>query len=660
VFFVLFFAFFKNVKGGNVKMKKRNSGITLIALVVTIIVLLILAGITISTLMGENGIISNSQNAKTQSVYEEARERMKLAYMAVRSEIATKTAKNGAYDATEDMGHLLYVAAQDLLTDKCYASYDGSVITLTYVDKAIDKGVIGSGKPEKEGWVSGTITVEEQSASFDFDEAAMTRSTQATKGITESTGETGGTEDPDDETETPEVTLSATTGEVEVESTLVLTATLNVTGDIVWSTSDATKATVAGSGENNLTGTVTGVSAGTVTITATYGEVSKTCEVTVKAKEVAGLQPGVKATENTEYENNGIAIIPTGFAIVPGLDDVSQGLVISDVEDDRTNIGNQFVWIPVDEGTYQRNTTYANTNTSAKAYDDTDYLPTGITVPTGKTEVEVETDLVESAGGFYIARFETGKETVNSVDKPVSKYQANVWKSISQTSAKSTAKTFINNNDVKSGLITGIQWDMTMAFISRETRTDGTGTATYDVTQYSSSRHVGSSVEKAGNNIADKVCNIYDLEGNAREYVAEKNSYSPGVPFVTRGGYYRDSNSASSRISNLGIADSYYSYRLALYVKAPEEKVNLISFTIEGYDETFYAEEGMDWQTWCADLEYNTKGAVIVGGSSLFYVFPTVGTTGMLISSSGQQHLTTIIKDGEHYKPGILAGGGSN
>ena len=76
-----------------------NKGITLIALVVTIIVLLILAGITISTLIGENGIISNSQDTKSQSVYAEAEERMKLAYMVVRSEIATKTAKNGAYDA---------------------------------------------------------------------------------------------------------------------------------------------------------------------------------------------------------------------------------------------------------------------------------------------------------------------------------------------------------------------------------------------------------------------------------------------------------------------------------------------------------------------------------------------------------------------------------
>ena len=40
--------------------KRRNQGITLIALVITIIVLLILAGITIASITGENGILRKS------------------------------------------------------------------------------------------------------------------------------------------------------------------------------------------------------------------------------------------------------------------------------------------------------------------------------------------------------------------------------------------------------------------------------------------------------------------------------------------------------------------------------------------------------------------------------------------------------------------------
>ena len=40
---------------------KKNKGITLIALVITIIVLLILAGVSIATLTGEDGLLTRSQ-----------------------------------------------------------------------------------------------------------------------------------------------------------------------------------------------------------------------------------------------------------------------------------------------------------------------------------------------------------------------------------------------------------------------------------------------------------------------------------------------------------------------------------------------------------------------------------------------------------------------
>ena len=52
------------------KLKKQVKGITLIALVVTIIVLLILAGVAISLTIGQNGIFARAQNAV--NVYEQA------------------------------------------------------------------------------------------------------------------------------------------------------------------------------------------------------------------------------------------------------------------------------------------------------------------------------------------------------------------------------------------------------------------------------------------------------------------------------------------------------------------------------------------------------------------------------------------------------------
>ena len=44
---------------------KNNKGITLVALVVTIVVLLILAGVSINLVLGNNGIIAKAKEAET-------------------------------------------------------------------------------------------------------------------------------------------------------------------------------------------------------------------------------------------------------------------------------------------------------------------------------------------------------------------------------------------------------------------------------------------------------------------------------------------------------------------------------------------------------------------------------------------------------------------
>ena len=62
--------------------QKSNSGITLIALVVTIIVLLILAGIAISMLSGDNSILQKTTETKEINGEAEIKEKIQLAYMA--------------------------------------------------------------------------------------------------------------------------------------------------------------------------------------------------------------------------------------------------------------------------------------------------------------------------------------------------------------------------------------------------------------------------------------------------------------------------------------------------------------------------------------------------------------------------------------------------
>ena len=161
---------------------KNNKGITLIALVVTIIVLLILAGISIAMLTGENGILKNANDAKTQNAYYGADEQMKLAYMAVRTEIAAKTVANSSYDATANgnPAALLEVVKKDLNDDNWYAevktvtSGEDTItkIIMTYKDSAINTALSdGTALSLQKGSVNGEITLTKQSASYEFNTA---------------------------------------------------------------------------------------------------------------------------------------------------------------------------------------------------------------------------------------------------------------------------------------------------------------------------------------------------------------------------------------------------------------------------------------------------------------------------------------------------------
>ena len=60
------------------KLKELNKGITLIALVITIIVLLILAGVSIAALTGDNGILTRASDAKIETAVAAVKENLHL------------------------------------------------------------------------------------------------------------------------------------------------------------------------------------------------------------------------------------------------------------------------------------------------------------------------------------------------------------------------------------------------------------------------------------------------------------------------------------------------------------------------------------------------------------------------------------------------------
>ena len=76
-------------------MRREQKGITLIALVITIIVLWILAGVSIAMLTGENGILTKAIQSTEETAKGEATEAIKLAVSTIKTEMLDgTTAKN--------------------------------------------------------------------------------------------------------------------------------------------------------------------------------------------------------------------------------------------------------------------------------------------------------------------------------------------------------------------------------------------------------------------------------------------------------------------------------------------------------------------------------------------------------------------------------------
>ena len=106
---------------------KNEKGITLVALVITIIVLLILAGVTLSMVMGDSGIFGKANNAKEQTQLSNAEEIIKLA-------VLENKVKRVSADALTNEALKTEIAKK--LTEQGY-TVNGGTVTY-YGDKTID------------------------------------------------------------------------------------------------------------------------------------------------------------------------------------------------------------------------------------------------------------------------------------------------------------------------------------------------------------------------------------------------------------------------------------------------------------------------------------------------------------------------------------------
>lgn len=144
------------------KSAKKNKGITLIALVITIIVLLILAGITIASLSGNNGILTRAADAKEKTNKEQTEEIIKIGLTEI---LMDKNLEKGTFEellkakfGTENIrtNYKYYIVKNngyEVLID-----INGNIIGETELEGIIKFPIPGN--PEEEGFFRDKSTID--------------------------------------------------------------------------------------------------------------------------------------------------------------------------------------------------------------------------------------------------------------------------------------------------------------------------------------------------------------------------------------------------------------------------------------------------------------------------------------------------------------------
>jgi len=127
-----------------------------------------------------------------------------------------------------------------------------------------------------------------------------------------------------------------------------------------------------------------------------------------------------------------VATVPAGFAVVPGKDVVKDGLVISDVANDVSDVGNQFVWIPVDDiSKFVRKNGYFTGGLQTDPNGSLNFSlckePHNNAIDNEKEEYDNVMKSVEKYKGFYVGRYEISN---NGSNKAQSKKNKQPWTNI--------------------------------------------------------------------------------------------------------------------------------------------------------------------------------------------------------------------------------------
>ena len=268
--------------------------------------------------------------------------------------------------------------------------------------------------------------------------------------------------------------------------------------------------------------------------------------------------------------------IPTGFYYVGGTK--TSGIVISDNVNDKDKyknkavvgtdlLGNQYVWIPCTTDSTSSKLQYARTEWGVEADGDdnsraikdeltlTDASVTysnadtanGINADVSKeivAQIKAEKASVAQYGGYYIGRYEVGKNS----DTAVVKYNQTPYASITWSTAYGLAKKIITNSEVNSYLCSSYAWDTAVNFIQNNSTAKNYATSIEGFNGNWNPQAVkdpsGNVIKPAGTSqqlntgLTTQFCNIFDMGGNEAEFTTELNPGTSETVVVRGGGYF--------------------------------------------------------------------------------------------------------------------------
>ena len=148
------------------KNRKKKNAITLLALVITIVIMLLLAGVAIQMTMGENGLIAKSAQAQKAQAKAELYDTAKLSYMSLN----TKALENGQPSpnaelvlSTTEFTNKYNVVGDDV-TDKKGTVIDTKANVLNIIQGTVAGGFSSGGASTSESWPKtvGGVTIPEE------------------------------------------------------------------------------------------------------------------------------------------------------------------------------------------------------------------------------------------------------------------------------------------------------------------------------------------------------------------------------------------------------------------------------------------------------------------------------------------------------------------